>query len=272
MKISIITINLNNKNGLVNTINSVTSQVYAKIEYIIIDGGSTDGSIDIIREREKSISYWISESDNGIYDAMNKGILKSTGDFCLFLNSGDFLVNDKVLSDIFSTKHDSDILIGDCKITKSDKVVFTAQQREKITLKAFYKKTIPHQSTFIRRQLFNTLGLYNNNYVIHGDYDFWLRAIICHNCSVENLDIIVSNYNLEGISSNEMNKSISEREMQEIIAKYIPQRVLQDYDKELTDKEELIFFYWIKSKAILYVLIKFIFQISAVILKMIKRK
>ena len=89
MKFSIITINYNNKDGLEMTINSVLGQSFQGFEYIIIDGGSTDGSIDIIKKYESRIDYWVSEPDNGVYNAMNKGIRKATGDYINFMNSGD---------------------------------------------------------------------------------------------------------------------------------------------------------------------------------------
>ena len=101
MKLSVITINYNNKEGLKKTIESVVSQIYQDFEYIVVDGGSTDGSIDIIREYDKHIDFWISEPDRGIYNAMNKGIKFSHGEFCLFLNSGDCLLSSTSISQVF---------------------------------------------------------------------------------------------------------------------------------------------------------------------------
>lgn len=98
MKISIITINFNNKDGIEKTISSVVAQTYKDIQYIIIDGDSTDGSVEVIKKYHEDIDYWISEPDKGIYDAMNKGILKATGDYVLFLNSGDYLSIEELLT------------------------------------------------------------------------------------------------------------------------------------------------------------------------------
>jgi len=100
MKLSIITINYNDKEGLRKTIESVLSQTWTDYEYLIIDGGSADGSLDVIREYEDKITYWISEKDNGIYNAMNKGIVKSKGAYLQFLNSGDYLVDNKVFENM----------------------------------------------------------------------------------------------------------------------------------------------------------------------------
>ncbi|MDR2910496.1 MAG: glycosyltransferase [Bacteroidales bacterium] len=93
MKLSIITINLNNVAGLQKTIESVVKQTFTDYEYIVIDGGSTDGSADIIKQHANKITYWVSEPDKGIYNAMNKGIRVAKGEYCLFLNSGDWLIN-----------------------------------------------------------------------------------------------------------------------------------------------------------------------------------
>ena len=113
MRISVITVNFNNKDGLIKTIESVLEQTYKNIEYIIIDGNSTDGSKDVIENIKEHLSYCVSEKDNGIYDAMNKGIKQATGDYCLFLNSGDFFVTKNVLSQIFFNKtYSNDLLIG----------------------------------------------------------------------------------------------------------------------------------------------------------------
>ncbi|MFT4805390.1 MAG: glycosyltransferase involved in cell wall biosynthesis, partial [Psychroserpens sp.] len=100
MKLSIITINFNNAVGLKKTIESVVNQTSNDFEYIVIDGGSNDGSVDVIKEYEAKVSYWVSEVDKGIYHAMNKGILLAKGDYLEFLNSGDILVNETVIQKI----------------------------------------------------------------------------------------------------------------------------------------------------------------------------
>jgi len=109
-KISIVTINYNDAKGLEKTMLSVINQSYENIEYIIIDGGSTDNSTDIIKKYEDKVSYWVSESDQGVFDAMNKGLEKCTGDWVNFMNSGDAFNNNSVLSDI--TYDDSALIYG----------------------------------------------------------------------------------------------------------------------------------------------------------------
>jgi len=109
-KLSIITINYNNINGLVKTINSVVEQTFSNFEFIVVDGGSEDGSCQKLIELSEKMTSWISEKDNGIYHAMNKGIIKATGEYLLFLNSGDFFIENNILEKVFSTKHTDDFL------------------------------------------------------------------------------------------------------------------------------------------------------------------
>jgi glycosyltransferase involved in cell wall biosynthesis len=116
--LSIITINYNNRPGLQKTFNSVLGQFYKDFEYIIIDGGSTDGSKELIEKNATAFSYWVSEKDQGIYNAMNKGIIKAKAKYLLFLNSGDFLVDEKSLESISLSSHDEDIICADIKINE----------------------------------------------------------------------------------------------------------------------------------------------------------
>lgn len=112
MKISVITINYNNHDGLKKTIQSVVSQSYNDIEYIIIDGGSTDGSVDLIKEYNDKIDYWISETDNGCYHAMNKGVKVASGEYVIFMNSGDYFYADDIIEYFVNSNPSEDVLCG----------------------------------------------------------------------------------------------------------------------------------------------------------------
>jgi glycosyltransferase involved in cell wall biosynthesis len=151
IKLSIISININNKNGLRKTIESVVNQNFTNFEYIVIDGGSSDGSVEIIKEFEDKISYWISEPDKGIYNAMNKGIQVAKGEYLLFLNSGDWLVDEVKLSDVIENLNVFDLIIYDLFFVEEHN-----QSRKKhpvdITLSYIIEKTISHPSTFIKRE------------------------------------------------------------------------------------------------------------------------
>lgn len=116
MKISIITVCFNAVGVIEKTILSVISQTYNDVEYIIIDGGSTDGTLDIVKKYENYIAYWISEPDSGIYNAMNKGVKYATGLYCNFMNAGDFFINEKVLENIFTSNRNEDLISGIAQI------------------------------------------------------------------------------------------------------------------------------------------------------------
>lgn len=217
-KLTIITINRNNAIGLRRTIQSVINQTSSVFEYIVIDGASTDDSVEIIKEYSDRITYWVSEPDNGIYNAMNKGILKATGEYLLFLNSGDELNNAEVIENILKCTNDTDIIIG--KAINIDKKCKTTIQTNTLTFplrfSVFFQFSIPHQSTFIKKTIFETVGLYNENYKIVSDWYFFLMAIFKFNHTVSTVDIIISNFYQDGISSantspENLEKNISER-------------------------------------------------------------
>ena len=179
MKLSIITINRNNADGLRRTMESVLSQTWKEFEYIVVDGASTDGSVYYIRENKDLLSYWVSEPDNGVYQAMNKGIRQSKGEYLLFLNSGDDLVDKDVLNLVFSKSCTADILCGKCNVVDAEgTVLWTSNPPENITFGFLYHQGLGHQSTFIRRILFDEIGLYREDFRYNSDIDFWYKAII----------------------------------------------------------------------------------------------
>jgi glycosyltransferase involved in cell wall biosynthesis len=201
--ISIITINLNNAFGLGKTINSVLNQNSNKFEYIIIDGGSTDNSRDIISINENKIAYWVSETDSGIYNAMNKGILKANGKYLLFLNSGDYLTDSNVIVDFCNEKFTEDIVSGNLLMNKNGKsIVHKPPKSEDLSFKTFYSGSLPHPSTFIKRELFEDCGLYDEKNKIISDWAFFITALIIKNKTYKYFKRDISHFDLTGISSN----------------------------------------------------------------------
>lgn len=221
MKFTIITINYNNVKGLKKTIDSVISQNFSDYEFIIIDGASTDGSVDIIKEYSPHISYWVSEPDKGIYHAMNKGITVSRGEYLLFLNSGDFFCNNKVLSDVLNHNLTEDIVCGatldngEIKYSLSD-----------VTLQHFFSASMFHQSAFIKREL-HLRYLYDEKLKICSDYKFFIQTIILNSCSYRTIDVVVSEYEGGGISQTSI--ALLEKEKNMILTELIPRRILRDY-------------------------------------------
>jgi len=229
--LSIITVNKNNAKGLELTIQSVIEQSFNDFEYIIIDGGSDDESINIIKKYEDKITYWISETDHGIYNAMNKGIKKAIGTYCLFLNSGDYLYNNEVLKDFFSINSSGDIIYGEQLIEKNGIIIkTTAPEPEHITFSVFLNYSLPHQCTFIKRNLFDIIGMYNEKNKIISDWEWISIALFRFNCSLRKIPIPVTVYNTNGISNN--NDLLEEhlREKRRALERNFP-RIIPDYDE-----------------------------------------
>jgi len=198
-KISIITINLNNRNGLEKTVKSVVAQTFKDYEFIIIDGGSTDGSIDVILEYIQSINVWKSEKDTGVYNAMNKGICLSEGEYILMLNSGDKFHSENSLQVASKYAFNNDILYGD--ILWHDKSEsFITRYPDKLRFSFFLKQSIAHPSTFVRRTLHSKIGLYNESLSIISDWSFFLLAICKYNVPYIHIPEVISECTRDGIS------------------------------------------------------------------------
>lgn len=197
-KYSIITVCLNAKDGLKRTLHSIEQQIFDNFEWIIVDGGSTDGTVDIVRDHP-CVNHLISEPDEGIYDAMNKGIKISSGEYLLFLNAGDWLYNKKTLSDV--EEHlKTDIVTGNLAVIDNSGVISLRKYDAcKIDKKYLYNKTLPHQSTFIKKNLFYEYGLYCNEFKIKGDHDFFAR-VFSREISFSFSSVCIAFFCLDGLS------------------------------------------------------------------------
>jgi glycosyltransferase involved in cell wall biosynthesis len=254
MLISIITINKNNKQGLLNTLQSIIGQNFDDYELIIIDGASTDGSKEIIGSFAGKINYWVSEEDNGVYQAMNKGIDNANGKYCLFLNSGDILKNENSLSCLCKTEYDEDIIYGNIE-QEGKTIIFP----DTITLYTLRWGTLPHPATLIKKQLFHLTGKYNEQYKIASDWEFWLKAIIIKGCSYKHIDSTIAVVEQAGISA-----TTNFDEGYKILYSLFPKRILDDYDKfkEIGAEENYKMFNWLAGNRLLYRFIKLIYRYS----------
>ena len=209
--ISIITVNLNNDIGLVLTIQSILAQTYQLFEYIVIDGGSTDRSLDIIRENTHLITKWESSPDKGIYDAMNKGIKQARGQYLLFLNSGDLLTNPMILEKIAPKLNQFDLIYGNL-IFNYQHFDYANIYPDNLSLRYFIKNSLPHPCLFIKKNVFEVVGLYNTTYKICSDWIHYLIAIFVYDCTYLHIDDFISRFDTTGISSAHKNKGIIKRE------------------------------------------------------------
>ena len=208
MKLSIITLNLNNAAGLQKTIESVVNQTFTDYEYIIIDGGSTDNSVDVIKQYADKITYWVSEPDKGIYHAMNKGILEAKGVYCLFLNSGDYLYNENVLFDFSIDLSGYDIVFANVFYIHGDHD-FLMKYDYQMTIENFVLYGLPHSSgAVIKRSCFQTVGYYIEELKISSDWCWYLKAIFWHKMTYKYKPIVLGYYEDTGLSSNLNNRKL----------------------------------------------------------------
>ena len=237
MTLSIITINRNNASGLEKTMRSVSSQTSKDIEYIIIDGNSTDRSVDVICSFENRFDgrlKWISEADKGIYNAMNKGIGMASGDYLQFLNSGDCLVSNDV----------TELMLGALKTNGLPSIQYGNMLKEMpngkllrdrgfagrdISFLGFYLGTLNHSPSLIKRGLFDEYGLYDEDLRIVSDWKWFLQAIILGREKPIYVDIDVTLFDMNGIS--ETNKTLDNAERKQVLNELFPPAILEDYEQ-----------------------------------------
>ena len=169
--LSIITINYNNLEGLKKTMSSICEQSFTDFEYIVIDGGSTDGSAAYIESRQSDVDYWVSEKDDGIYHAMNKGIAQARGAYLQFVNSGDWLFNATIIERMIPHLKRSDVIYGNLVKVFPDgsEVIDKGPKRKKINIDTFLWGTLNHGSAYIKAALFQKYGVYDEHLKIVSD-------------------------------------------------------------------------------------------------------
>ena len=263
MKLNIITINYNNASGLNKTMESVFAQTSKEFEYIVIDGGSDDGSVEIIqqfttepnsKERRNNLSnlsfHYISEPDSGIYNAMNKGIQMAKGEYVQFLNSGDILaaadVTERMLTYLFPffqgeglwVRFGADILYGNMLKPLPRRILRDRGFAGRVpTMLDFYTGTLNHSSAYIRRSLFDRFGTYDETLKIVSDWKWYLKVIALNNVVPVYRNIDVSIFDMNGISS--VNSKLEKAERGKVLEELLPLSVLHDYEQYAFPIEQL---------------------------------
>ena len=200
MKLSIVTINLNNVEGLKRTIDSIVSQTYSNYEWIIIDGGSIDGSTDLIEQNKQHLSYWCSEPDKGIYNALNKGIAYANGEYISFMNSGDVYASENILQEVFLQDHKGGILYGDWIIEYKTKEVRMSFSVDKLFTE-LTRRNICQQAMFYRTHLLKQKG-FDETIAILADHARNVELALS-GVQYEYLPFVVCRYDMNGISSRD---------------------------------------------------------------------
>lgn len=249
MKLSIITINFNNVAGLQKTLASVAAQTYRDIEHVIVDAASMDGSVDIIKEYAEKADYpvlWSSKKDKGVYNGMNVGIQRATGDYIQILNSGDILaapdVTERMMNALsalnfpLSTENRISILYGNMLKSYDGKTIINRDtcgygMYTPDSFLYFYNGTLNHDCAYIRRDLFDKYGLYNEEMKICSDWEWYVKAIALGGEKAVYTNIDVTIFDMNGVSeSHGKNAELIKKERREYLEKILPATVLHDYD------------------------------------------
>lgn len=209
--LTVITVVYNNAKDIERTMRSVLQQSYANIEYIVIDGGSTDGTLAVIQQFQNQLAQLVSEPDKGIYDAMNKGLQLATGDYVLFMNSGDEIYENDTVQKVFSSAPNADIYYGETEML-NEQLLSEGKRRhqspEELTLKSFkYGMSVSHQAIYIKRSL---TKLYDPQYQLSADID-WILSAIKQSKKVVNTQHYVAKYLMGGLSKKKHRQSLLER-------------------------------------------------------------
>ncbi len=223
MKLCIITINYNNAEGLRRTIESVVCQTSRDYEFVVIDGASTDSSVDVIKEYADKIDYWVSEPDGGIYPAMNKGVKVAQGEYCIFMNSGDEFYSKDVIENVVKQGLREDIVCGDICFGESN----VSPNPDKVTMRTLYKHTLFHQASFIRTRLLRDHP-YDEQMRSAADWKFFMHELVFRNATYKHVPIVIARFEDGGISMT--NSDVSHQEVWNELKACFPERVLEDYE------------------------------------------
>ena len=236
MKLSIITINRNNAVGLEKTMRSVATQTFKELEYIVIDGASTDGSVEVIKSLESEFAHlkWVSEPDAGIYNAMNKGLRMASGDYIQILNSADSLAAPEVTECMLEELEKQgcpSILYGNMVKCFPDgrKMVDKCFAGQEITMLGMYTGTLNHDPAYIRRDLFEKYGYYDESLKIVSDWKWYLQALILGGETLQYVDLDITLFDMTGIS--ETNKELDKKEREIVLEQLFPKAIIADYER-----------------------------------------
>ncbi len=221
-KVSIITIGRNNREGYARTIASVVKQTCHDYEWIVIDGASTDGSVELLREHGAEITHLVSEPDSGIYNAMNKGIALARGEYCNFMNSGDTYHAPDVLERVVPRLQGKDFYVGH-QVSPNGRPAFWPAPRE-VRAYSLVNKCLSHQSTFIRTALLKARP-YREDYRILADWEEMVYELLVRNASYERLDFVVSDFDKTGISSDRRYTDLYHEEWLRVLHEHFPPRI-----------------------------------------------
>lgn len=205
MKISIVTVSYNAASEIEPTLRSVAAQTWQDVEYLVVDGASSDGTLDLVERYRSAVDVLVSEPDGGIYDAMNKALRLATGDAVIFMNAGDYFYSPYVVelaAEFMQANADAGVVYGGIEVRfPNGQVTEFMPPPEGEALEFLICGSLPHQGTFARRSAFAHTGLFDTRWRSHADYDWFLKAASDPRIALRRMDMMVASFGLGGVSS-----------------------------------------------------------------------
>lgn len=227
MKFSVITVCFNDHEGIEKTVRSVVEQTCSDYEYIIIDGGSTDGSIDVIEKYRDNIHYWVSEKDNGVYAAMNKAIRAAKGDYCIFMNSGDSFFSNDVLEKVEHLNLDCNLAVGGASMTRKGKQISLVIPPDNVCIGFWLYHSVIHQAAFMCTTYLKE-KLYDESLKIVADWKYMLSEYVNRRYIYQSIPFTICCFDTSGMSSNEEKRNM---EREKVLKEVLPPMIYDDYKK-----------------------------------------
>lgn len=237
--LSIVTVCLNDRTGLERTLRSVVAQSWKGWELVVVDGGSTDGSVDVVRQHGSHIRAWVSEPDGGVYEAQNKGVGLASGDYCLFLNAGDHFVAEDVLERAFAAAPDEDVLYGDVVYSRHG-FARRIRQADRPSIFFLMRSILPTQATMLRRELIERCGRHDTSLRIAADYDLLMKAFLVHRATARHVPVALSVHYQDGLSARPESRAVIARERAIVQQRYLPPLVLELHQQYLALRERTL--------------------------------
>lgn len=237
--VSVISVNLNDQAGLTRTLASIRTQTFADRESIVVDGGSTDGSVELIRAaaEAKVVTDWVSEKDGGIYEAMNKGIRRARGTYLVFMNGGDSFATDDALARFFAAGEPvEDVLYSDAVVEHEDGTTHVWEVPERLDWDFFMRTSLPHQSSAFRRDLFERVGLYDTHFRMGGDHEFYIRSVVVRGATTRKVPVALARQVWGGFSNRPQNYALLREERLLAKERALPPILLAHWDEYLAAK------------------------------------
>lgn len=224
-KISVITVCKNSANTIYKCIESVVNQSYSNFEYIIVDGVSSDDTLKIIQNFADKITKLITEPDNGIFDAMNKGISASSGDYIIFLNADDFFISTNTIKYTVNfilneARSQYDIYYGKVLIINHQSGIGNIWNAAKTSRFSLYRASLPHPATIYKKAAFERCGVFNTTYKIASDYEWFVRALLKYKLKFKRIDLIITLFSKGGLSTQKDNSNFIKKEKDRVRKTY----------------------------------------------------